>query len=147
MDIEEVSSTDLVQLMEIAKIAVLQSVDAPEEVKQEIITDTNHHLEAGLISQSSVFLKKGGEDIKGFILIQDYWNLSDLFVIPKYHGEGIGKELFLAALEKCKNHTNKNYIRVNSSLNAQSFYKSVGFEEFIPERTVPEYVVPFIYNF
>ncbi len=147
MDIEEVSSTDLVQLKEIAKIAVIQSVDAPEELKQEIITDTYHHLETGLNSQSSVFLKKDSEDIKGFILIQDYWNLSDLFVIPKYHGTGIGKELFLVALEKCQIHTNKNYIRVNSSLNAQAFYKSVGFGEFTPERKVPEYVVPFIYYF
>ena len=147
MDIEEVSLIDLDQLKEVAKIAVLKSVEAPDEVKKKIVEDTFRHIETGMNQSDAVFLKEGGSNIRGFMLIQDYWNLSDLFVLPEHHGKSIGKELFLAALCQCREHSNKNYIRVNSSLNAQAFYRALGFTEFQPERKVPDYVVPLIYHF
>lgn len=147
MKIERVISTEIELIKEIAKKAILESVDASSELKKEIISDTIKHIDKATLNSESVFLKCVGEDVLGFILIQQYWNLSDLFVLPKAHGQGIGRALFKAAQKICQPKQEKDYIRVNSSLNAEGFYRNMGFETFKPEKEMPDFVVPLIYNF
>ena len=147
MKIERVISTDIALIKKIAKKAILESVDASCELKKEIISDTIKHIDKAILNSESVFLKYVGEDILGFILIQDYWNLSDLFVLPEAHGQGIGRALFKAAQKVCKPKQDKGYIRVNSSLNAEGFYRNMGFETFKPKKEMPDFVVPLIYSF
>lgn len=147
MNIQSVSETDSEALKKLARISIYESVDVEDDLKPEIVSDTYSHIDTNIQKENSVFLKYSIPDITGFILIQDYWNLSDLFVHPDAQSQGIGKLLFTAAKEACYSNQNKGYIRVNSSRNAESFYRKLGFVSFSPEKKIPEYVVPLIYNF
>ena len=147
MKIEPVIGTDIELIKKIAKKTILESVDASRELKKEIVSDTIKHIDKAILNSESVFLKCVEEDVLGFILIQGYWNLSDLFVLPEAHGQGIGRTLFKAAQKVCQPKREKGYIRVNSSLNAEGFYRNMGFETFKPEKEMPGFVVPLIYNF
>jgi GNAT superfamily N-acetyltransferase len=147
MKIEHVSKMDLEDLKEIAKLAIEQSVDAEETIKKDLILDTYSHIEKGIEITDKVYLKCVTDRVLGFILIREYWNLSDLFVSPPHHGAGAGSFLVKQAIGLCRSADNKGYIRVNSSKNAVGFYKHLGFESFAPSNEVPEFVVPLIYNF
>jgi GNAT superfamily N-acetyltransferase len=147
MKIEEASEDDIAELKDLAKSAIIKSVDVDKEIKKEIIADTMTHIERNISGSERVFLKYSDSAILGFILVQNYWNLSDLFVSPKSHGKGIGRQLFGAAKKECIAHNNKSFIRVNSSLNAEGFYRKMGFVTFTPEKEAPSFVVPLIYNF
>ena len=147
MKIEKISNKDIEVIKKIAKKAILESVDVSIDLKEEIISDTMKHIDKGLSNSECVFLKYTETDILGFILIQEYWNLSDLFVLPEMHGKGIGKALFNAAQNLCKPRQDKGYILVNSSINAEGFYRNIGFENFSPKREVPSFVVPLKYKF
>lgn len=147
MKIEEVSIEDINQLKELARSAILESVDASSDIKEEIVSDTVSHIEKNISGSDRVFLKCTDLEILGFILVQNYWNLSDLFVLPTSHGKGIGRQLFNEAKAVCADHSKKDYIRVNSSLNAEGFYRKISFVTFTPKREVPDFVVPLIYKF
>ena len=93
------------------------------------------------------FLKYVDENvILGFILLKSAWNLCDLFVEPRAHNQGLGRALFHEALSIAVSRENRGYIRVNSSLNAEGFYRSLGFRSFTPEKRPPDFVVPLIYR-
>jgi ribosomal protein S18 acetylase RimI-like enzyme len=147
MNIDEVSEKDIEVIKGLARRAIIESVDATGSIKDEIVTDTMLHIEKNISGSERVFLKCTDENVLGFILIQEYWNLSDLFVIPDAPGRGIGTLLFNAAMSACFSKQDKRYIRVNSSLNAEGFYRRLGFESFTPEKEAPSFVVPLIYNF
>jgi GNAT superfamily N-acetyltransferase len=147
MKIAEMAVEDVEEIKGLARKAILESVTAEKALKQEIIFDTNRHINENIGGDKCVFLKCHDEKIAGFILIQDFWNLSDLFVHPEIHRRGIGKLLFRSAESICKANANRGYIRVNSSLNAEAFYRGLGFRSFVPEKEVPDFVVPLIYNF
>jgi len=135
---------DLIQLREIAKTAVNASVEAPSANKQEIVTGIYDNLAIAISSpQSGAFLVSENKDhAQGFILIKNYWNLSDLFVSPSHHGEGIGQALWTAALKICETNSERNSIRVNSSLNAVTFYESLEFYKIEREKKHPAWIVP-----
>ncbi|MCB1078150.1 MAG: GNAT family N-acetyltransferase [Verrucomicrobiae bacterium] len=147
--VEKVTDSDFATLAEIAKRAIRQSVDAMPSIKDDIIGETEVHLTQGLSGGNHVFLNYGDKSdvILGFILIKDAWNLSDLFVEPRAHHRGIGRQLFQEALSVVISRENRGYIRVNSSLNAEGFYRKLGFQSFTPEKPSPEFVVPLIYRF
>lgn len=147
MKIEKVSISDVGRLKEIARRAIEKSVFTEAEIKKDIIVDTYRHIDENIKGTECVFLKCSDSLIHGFILVQDYWNLSDLYVSPESHGKGLGKRLFLAAKLLCESNNEKGYIRVNSSLNAEQFYRNLGFSSFTPQRKEPSYIVPLIYNF
>ena len=146
--IKEVTDSDLVALSKLSKAAILECVDATPAVKEEIISDTKAHIEQGLSSVEHIFLKfiDKSDAILGFILLKNGWNLSDLFVEPSAHNQGLGKQLFDEAIAIVAARENRGYIRVNSSLNAEGFYRSVGFESFTLEKLPPDFVVPLIFK-
>lgn len=128
MKISEISNKDIEEIKELARRAILESVDASDDIKEEIIAGTMSHIDKNSSNSECIFLKYAKPEVLGFILVQDYWNLSDLFVLPESHGKGAGKALFDAAIAACIPKQNKGYIRVNSSLNAEGFYRNAGFE-------------------
>ena len=147
MNIEKVSEKDIDAIKELALRTIIESVDASVSIKNQIITDTMKHIEENIGESGRVFLKCIDDKVLGFILIQEYWNLSDLFVIPEAQGKGVGKVLLKTAISACLPRQEKGYIRVNSSLNAEGFYHRLGFKNFVPEKELPGFVVPLIYNF
>jgi GNAT superfamily N-acetyltransferase len=146
MNIEEISETDIDILKGVARRAIIESVEADDAIKEKLIIDTARHIDANTSNADRVFLRCVDDGVLGFILIQDYWNLSDLFVLPEAHGKGVGKMLFNAAKSVCLNNPNKGYIRVNSSFNAEGFYRALGFESFNTGKELPNFIVPLIYN-
>jgi GNAT superfamily N-acetyltransferase len=146
MNIGEITEKDTDILKMVARRAIIESVEADDTIKEKLIIDTARHIEANVSSVDRVFLKCTDDGPLGFILIQGYWNLSDLFVLPESHGKGVGKMLFNAARSVCLKNPNKGYIRVNSSLNAEGFYRALGFESFNTGKEVPNFVVPLTYN-
>ena len=146
MTIEIASINDIANLKELAKSAILESVEADIDIKKEIITDTEKHIDNNLYGADRVFLKYTDKTVLGFILIQQFWNLSDLFVLPSAQGNGVGKQLFDEAKSVCE-VSGGGFIRVNSSLNAEGFYRNVGFVTYVPDTKAPDFVVPLIYKF
>ena len=74
--IEQISVDDLAQLKELALKAIIDSVDASDNIKGEIVADTMAHIDKCATATQGVFLKYTESAILGFILVQDYWNLS-----------------------------------------------------------------------
>jgi len=146
--IEAVEKQDQRNLLDIAEQAISISVDADPSVKKNIIADTRNHIEVGFQEPSAVFLEHVGPDgaILGFILIRNAWNLSDLYVEPTSQGQGVGQNLFLRAKFQALSISDRGYIRVNSSMNAEGFYRKLGFTSYDPEKAVPNYVIPLIYR-
>lgn len=147
MNIEAASQQDSEVLKNIAVRAILETVTASDEIKTEIIAGTMKHIEANLSGSDGVFLMCRDSSIVGFILIQHFWNLSDLFVLPSSHHKGVGRHLLTAALAACAGERGKGYVRVNSSINAEGFYRKMGFVSFAPEKPFPDFVIPLIYHF
>lgn len=147
MKITHVNKGDVQDLKNISRKAIHLSVEADELIKKEIVNDTDKHIEKNLEATDCVFLKYKSKSISGFILVQSFWNLSDLFVVPDQHGKGIGSKLLNKAISVCELASDRSYIRVNSSTNAEGFYRKHGFLTFSPEKEVPGFVVPLIYHF
>jgi len=147
MKIETVIEKDLSQLKKIARTTIIESVEAPEDLKGSIIADTFAHIEKGILVENASYLKCVSGEIVGFILIQNYWNLSDLFVSYCAQGQGFGKELLDAAITECQRCSDKDFVRVNSSKNAVGFYRHLGFESYEPKKPLPDFVVPLVYQF
>lgn len=53
------------------------------------------------------------------------WWLDDLWVLPDFMGEGVGRILFADALEKCRAR-GADRLRIESDPNAGGFYKHMG---------------------
>lgn len=73
--------------------------------------------------------------LKGFVSVeptlfggeQKYLDLSSIHVSEDMRGQGIGKELFLAAKEWAReNGARKLYISAHSAVESQAFYKAMG---------------------
>ena len=145
MGIEGVSAGDAESLKRLARKTILESVNAGIDQRRGIVADAERHVDTHLAGSDRVFLKYTDSTILGFILVQKYWNLSDLFVLPSVHGNGIGRRLVDEARSACKD-SGAEFIRVNSSLDAEGFYRRLGFVAHVPENAVPDFVVPLVCN-
>ncbi len=147
MKIMEVSETDVKQLKEIAESAMMVSVLATSEEKKILLESIKSDIDKYIMSDNCIYLKLEDNEIKGYILIKEFWNLAHLFVSPKFQGYGFGTKLLQEGIKVCKENNSNSFIRVNSSHNALGFYKKMGFIEHAPEKSVPNFAVPLIYNF
>lgn len=76
-------------------------------------------------------------EIIGIIEIREYSHIALFFVMQEYQCKGIGKELLNRALQKCITaNPELTEITVNSSPNAVSSYRSLGFMVKDEEKTV-----------
>ncbi len=147
MNIAVVTIDDIRVLKVIAEMAINQSVKVVPEKKPAILHDVCSNIDNWAGKNNCVFLKyKEEHKLIGFILIKEYWNLSDLFILPSEHRKGLGKKLFQKAIIICKKKTVKSSVRVNSSLNAVGFYKNMGFVS-MPKQKTQENVVSLEYHF
>lgn len=146
--IENAKREDKAELKRLAAAAILTSVSAADDEKVEIIALTDQHIDQLVDVESSLFLKYSNTqgEILGFILLQDLWNLASLYVHPEHHEKGIGQALFNEAKTLALANGYKGAIRVNSSINAEGFYRRLGFEDFKPQNPGPGFVVPLSYN-
>src|SRR5690606_27009771 len=88
-----------------------------------------------------------GEEIVGVVLVEKFWNLTNLFVAPEHQGHGIGRRLATEALAVCRVRSPRGELLVNSSSVAVGFYERLGFGQVGPGRDLPGGCVPFRYKF
>lgn len=78
------------------------------------------------------------DDDKAIGVVRLLWDggyiafLSDVIVIPEYQGQGIGRKLVEACLQKLKNELKPGYkvkITLNSAKGKEPFYEKFGFKE------------------
>ncbi|EAS45679.1 GNAT family N-acetyltransferase [Photobacterium profundum] len=81
--------------------------------------------------------------VVGTILIKDFCYISNLFVDPDFHHQGIGKQLILHALAVCKRCSPQSTVKLNSSFYAASFYQKMGFEQIGNSKDLPGGCIPF----
>lgn len=144
--LKPVVSTDLKSLSEIAEITLTASVPLPGYVLEDVIMHTKKNISLYLDSENCAFLKyEEKSKIIGFILIKEYWNLSDLYVLPQYQGKGVGSELLLQGLTICRLHSHTPTVRLNSSMNAVRFYSKHGFSEANKSNVASDYSVTMEY--
>lgn len=147
MSIERVTSNDVEYLLNIANLAVRETVEAPTHAKSKIFEDISNNIKQWCSKDNCAFLKYSNNGvILGFILIKEYWNLSDIFILPKYQCQGIGRNLVENAIDICKKQKEILSIRVNSSKNAKSFYLKLGFKEIHDHKSLPYEMTHYEYS-
>ncbi len=148
MTIKRVTEDDISQLLNIAELAVCESVDAPASSKTEIIEGISKNINEWHAKIDCAFYKftRSGVAI-GFVLIKEHWNFSDVFVLPDFHSQGVGRKLTEHALLECRERSDKNSVKVNSSKNAANFYRHLGFGEREVCGKLPYEMVPLEYYF
>ncbi|MFD2271642.1 GNAT family N-acetyltransferase [Undibacterium arcticum] len=85
--------------------------------------------------------------IVGVVLVKNFWNLCNLFVAPAQHGQGIGRALTFAAIERCRGKTERPALRLNSSRNAVGFYEGIGFVRTVTDTPPPQGCTPLEHKF
>lgn len=77
---------------------------------------------------NTVFLAEEGDEILGFyalIIRQEKAELDHLWVAPEHIGSGVGKELFIHAMQSAA-RGNVSEIEILSDPNAEGFYRKMG---------------------
>ena len=80
------------------------------------------------LSANQVFLAESGDQIIGFyalVMDRDKAELDHLWVTPDHIGTGVGKELFIHAMQQAARR-NVTEVEISSDPNAAGFYKKMG---------------------
>ena len=83
---------------------------------------------AEFISDNQVFVFEGDGEIRGFYALcvnQSDAELEHMWVAPQYIGTGIGKELFLDAMDRAATF-NVDEVQLTADPNAAGFYERMG---------------------
>ncbi|WP_068333868.1 GNAT family N-acetyltransferase [Photobacterium jeanii] len=83
------------------------------------------------------------EQVVGLLLLKHPHRLSNLFVSPCYHHQGIAQALIQRAVEMTYLRYPDAVITLNSSTYAQGFYRAVGFEQTGEGELHPGGCIPF----
>ncbi len=143
-----VQSSDISRIKEIAQLAMETSVKLASGEKQRLKHSIMESIDSSLTIKNRIYYKfKDRETIKGYILILEYWNLCHLFVDPDFHGKGVGKALLQSGISECQKKSDKDYIRVNSSANAEKFYRKYGFTDCDSDKDLKGSAIPLKLNF
>ncbi len=122
---EEAGVIDLVSNIFNEFVAHLYSPEGVLEFMKYLRED---ELAQRIRSGNFVLLAKSGVDIIGVVEVRDNSHIALLFVKESHQKQGIGRELLKNALEKCKAlNPDIPKITVNSSPNAVSAYRTMGF--------------------
>ncbi len=147
--ISEIKYSDFDKLKEIVVLSVLSSITKKDDEAKKLIDQIVESVESWRKTGLVGFHKKYsiGSKIVGFIIVKEYWNLSQVFVCPEYQGKGIGRSLITAAINGCRRESPKNKIILNSSTVAAGFYEAIGFRKTGPGKDLPGGCIPFEYDF
>ena len=131
---EEAGVIDLVSTVFNEFVAPLYSQEGVSEFMKYLRGD---ELAQRIRSGNFVLLAKFDVDIIGVVEVRDNSHIAMLFVKGSHQKKGIGKELLKRAVEKCKiRNPDIHKITVNSSPNAVSAYRTMGFNALEREQVV-----------
>lgn len=131
---EETQAIELVSRVFYEFVAPLYSDEGVTEFMKFADAET---LAERLKGDDFVLIAESLDQIIGVIEIRDYRHIALFFVAPEHQRRGIGRELLRKALDECLAYNpNLNEITVNSSPNAVSAYRALGFIERDKEKTI-----------
>jgi predicted GNAT family N-acyltransferase len=147
--IQQLDKNEFQSLSVLITMTVKECIEADNDTLELIIKDSllcSKRLLDGELEGISLVYKHDGK-VVGFILIIDFWNMANLFVLPDFHGKGIATELVNEALKLCKNKYPEGFVKLNSSSFASNFYKKYGFLPNGEPKKLPGGCIPYVYNF
>ncbi|WP_427914141.1 GNAT family N-acetyltransferase [Ramlibacter sp. MMS24-I3-19] len=88
--------------------------------------------------QDTVHLKAVRDGrVVGVVLVKQFWNLCSLFVESGSQGQGLGRALVEAAIDRCTGRSPKQALWLNAAPGAGGFYRRLGFTERPPTQALP----------
>ena len=125
MNIRQASSQDAAELTRIAQEAKRHS-GYPEHWMQR--WDADLTITPEFIADNHVYIAEDGDRVSGFyaLAVKDQKaELEHMWVAPDAIGTGVGKQLFLAAMEKAA-ELKLAAVEISSDPNAEGFYRKMG---------------------
>jgi N-acetylglutamate synthase-like GNAT family acetyltransferase len=80
------------------------------------------------VSENEVYLLACEDEVRGFyalVVRNDKAELEHLWVAPQHIGTGVGKELFIHAMQRAAGR-NVSEVQISADPNAEGFYKKMG---------------------
>lgn len=80
------------------------------------------------VSENEVYLLACEDEVRGFyalVVRNDKTELEHLWVAPQHIGTGVGKELFIHAMQRAAGR-NVSEVQISADPNAEGFYKKMG---------------------
>lgn len=80
------------------------------------------------VSENEVYLLACEDEVRGFyalVVRNDKAELEHLWVAPQHIGAGVGKELFIHAMQRAAGR-NVSEVQISADPNAEGFYKKMG---------------------
>lgn len=131
LEIQQLSEEDILPVSQLIDRAFTESV-APTLTDEGVSTFkmgiTPESIEQRLLSDNTFVICKNENTIVGVGETRNHNHINLLFVEPCLQRKGIGRKLLLNLI----NCVTQSEVTVNSSLNAVSAYKKLGFEECAP---------------
>lgn len=106
--------------------------DYGEEAVEALVVSHDAAWFRGVASYASVYVFCIGDEIIGVGSISSFWGsltesiLLTIFVLPEYHGQGIGRYI-VATLEKDELFLRADRIEIPASITAVDFYRKLGY--------------------
>ncbi|MGF1735122.1 GNAT family N-acetyltransferase [Photobacterium satsumensis] len=147
--IQQAKFRDTADIIAVTGLAIRACIDEPADVQDGIIASCADSIMWWRThpDYSVHFIYRIDGNIVGAILVKEYWNLSNLFVDPRYHHRGIARQLIAAALEVCKDRSPKKAVLLNASKYAVNFYRKLGFAPNGKPKDLPGGCFPLIFRF
>jgi len=85
-------------------------------------------ISSDFVNTNDVYVLVSEDEVRGFyalVVRKDKAELEHLWVAPKYIGTGVGKELFLHAMQRA-GAGNVSELQISSDPNAEGFYQKMG---------------------
>lgn len=85
-------------------------------------------ISSDFVNENDVYVMAGDDEVRGFyalVVRNDKAELEHLWVAPKHIGTGVGKELFVHAMQRAAGH-NVSEVEISADPNAEGFYKKMG---------------------
>ncbi|CAG23633.1 GNAT family N-acetyltransferase [Photobacterium profundum] len=143
--IEQVNDTDVSDIIKLISKSIKTCIDVPTAEADGLIACSVDEILWWKCHQESTahYIYRIDDKVVGTILIKDFCYISNLFVDPDFHHQGIGKQLIFHALAICKRCSPQSTVKLNSSFYAASFYQKMGFEQIGSAKDFPGGCIPF----
>ena len=85
-------------------------------------------ISSDFVNENDVYVMAGDDEVRGFyalVVRNDKAELEHLWVAPKHIGSGVGKELFVHAMQRAASR-NVSEVEISADPNAEGFYKKMG---------------------
>jgi len=147
--IREAKESDLDNIRKVISAAIRQCVIDSDEQYEPLYAEVCSYLDWWVENKdrSVLLVCQDDDSVLGMAFVAEFWRFSALFVDPKCHRSGIGRELVESIIDSCKGRSPKESLSLNSSTYAAPFYEKLGFTQTGEALDRPGGCVPFKYDF